>query len=328
MSADHVAELFRPRRALRDRLIAGDAILNVPPPRSLVGDLFQLDSLAAVYGQPGSLKSLLILDIGLSVATSRRWCDKDVIDGPVLFVVAEDTPGMGQRARAWRARHDRLGNVHWLLQRVPLLEVEAMDELCDIIADLAPALVVVDTLAKCMVGVEESSTREMELAVDALDRLRAVTNSCVCVVHHGGKDASRGMRGSNVLLAAADTTVECKRTREGATAIVTKQRNGPDGQRMHFKLDPEGDSVVLVASDVGTVADAFRPTVLMERVSRYLEVTSDANLRSVRTAISSKSEFVDLAIRCLVDEGFVTTKSGQRGAILHTSVTPFRDVEP
>ena len=136
------------------------------------------------------------------------------------------------------------------------------------------------------------------------------------------------MRGSNVLLAAADTTVECKRTREGATAIVTKQRNGPDGQRMHFKLDPEGDSVVLVASDVGTVADAFRPTVLMERVSRYLEVTSDANLRSVRTAISSKSEFVDLAIRCLVDEGFVTTKSGQRGAILHTSVTPFRDVEP
>jgi hypothetical protein len=322
---DPVSELFRPHRSLRDRLVSGDAILDVPPPRSLVGDLLQLDSLAAIYGQPGSCKSLLALDIGLSVSTRRRWCGKDVVDGPVLYVVAEDTPGMGQRARAWRSRHEHLGNVHWLLQRVPLLEDTAIDELCDIVAEVAPALVVIDTLAKCMVGVEESSTREMGLAVDGLDRLRAVTNSCVCVVHHGGKDASRGMRGSNVLLAAADTTVECRRTREGATAIVSKQRNGPEGQRMHFRLDPEGDSVVLVESECGTAVDAFRPTVLMERVSRYLEATSDANLRSVRTAISSKSEFVDLALRCLVDEGFVTTKSGARGATLHTSVSPFRE---
>jgi AAA domain len=326
--ADPVAELFRPRRALRDRLVRGDAILDVPPPRSLVGDLFQLDSLAAVYGQPGSCKSLLALDIGLSVASQRRWCDKDVIDGPVLYVVAEDTPGMGERARAWRARHEHLGNVAWLLQRVPLLESDAIDELCDIVAEIAPALVVIDTLAKCMVGVEESSTREMGLAVDALDRLRLVTNSCVCVVHHGGKDASRGMRGSNVLLAAADTTVECKRTREGMTAIVTKQRNGADGQRIHFRLDPEGDCVVLVESESGTVVDAFRPTVLMERVSRYLETTSDAGLRSIRMAVPGKHEYVDLALKCLVDEEFVTTKSGPRGASLHTSIKAFRDAEP
>jgi AAA domain len=323
---DLVSELLRPRRSLRDRVIRGDAILDVPPPRSLVGDLFQLDSLAAIYGQPGSCKSLLALDIGLSVSTRRRWCDKDVIDGPVLFVVAEDTPGMGQRARAWRARHEHLGNVHWLLQRVPLLENDAIDELCDIVAEVAPALVVVDTLAKCMVGVEESSTREMGLAVDALDRLRAVTNSCVCVVHHGGKDASRGMRGSNVLLAAADTTVECKRTREGVTAVVTKQRNGQDGQRIHFRLDPEGDSVVLVETESGTVVvDAFRPTVLMERVSRYLEATSEATMRSIRSAVPGKNEYLDLAGKSLVDEGYVATTSGPRGATLHTSVKPFRD---
>src|ERR1035441_1118191 len=147
--ADPISELLRPRRLLRDRLVSGDAILDVPPPRSLVGDLLQLDSLAAIYGQPGSCKSLLAMDIGLSIASRRRWCGKDVIDGPVLYVVAEDTPGMGQRARAWRARHEHLGNVHWLLQRVPLLELDAMDELCGIVADVAPALVVVDTLAKC-----------------------------------------------------------------------------------------------------------------------------------------------------------------------------------
>jgi hypothetical protein len=323
------SELFRPRRLLRDQLIAGDAILDVPPSRSLVGGFLQLDSIAAFYGQPGSCKSLLALDVGLSVATSRRWCDKDVIDGPVLFVVAEDTPGMGQRARAWRTRHGHLGNVHWLLQRVPLLENDAVSELCDIVAEVAPALVMVDTLSRCMVGVEESSTREMGLAVDALDRLRTVTNSCVCVVHHAGKDASRGMRGSNVLLGAADTTVECKRTRDGLTAIVTKQRNGQDGQRMHFSLDPEGDSVVLVESESASATeDVFRPTHLMERISRHVEVTSDATLRSIRAAVAGKHEYVDLALRCLVKEGFVAATSGPNRARLHTSVTPFRDAEP
>jgi AAA domain len=326
--ADPISELLRPRRLLRDRLVRGDAILEVPPPRSLVGDVLQLDTLAAIYGQPGSCKSLLALDVGLSIASRRRWCDKDVVDGPVLYVVAEDTPGMGQRARAWRTRHGQLGNVHWLLQRVPLLENDAIDELCDIVAEVAPALVVIDTLARCMVGVEESSTREMGLAVDALDRLRLVTNSCVCVVHHGGKDASRGMRGSNVLLAAADTTVECKRTREGVTAVVTKQRNGADGHRIHFKLDAERDSVVLVETEVSTTVDTFRPTGLMERVSRYLETTDEAPLRTIRAAVAGRAEYVDLASKCLVDEGFVTSTSGPRGASLHRSLRPYREWQP
>lgn len=325
---DLVSQLLRPRRMLRDRLIRGDAILDVPPPRSLVGDLLQVDSVAVIYGQPGSCKSLVALDIGLSVSTRRRWCGKDVVDGPVLYVVAEDTAGMGQRARAWRSRHDSLGNVHWLLQRVPLIESDVIDELCDIVAEVAPALVVIDTLAKCMVGVDESSSREMGLAVDGLERLRAVTNSCICVVHHGGKDASRGMRGSNVLLAAADTTVECKRTREGTTAIVTKQRNGPDGQRMHFRLDPEGDSVVLVESDPSTgVTDVFRPTVLMTRVNHYLEANPDASLRSIRSAVGGKVDYIDLAIQRLTDEGFVETSKGARGATLHRSIAPFQEGE-
>ena len=324
---DTVAELFRPRRALRDRLVRGDAILEVPPPRALVGDLFQLDSLAAVYGQPGSCKSLLALDIGLSVASQRRWCDKDVVDGPVLYVIAEDLPGMGERARAWRARHGQFGDVHWLLQRVPLLENEAVDELCDIVAEIAPALVIIDTLAKCMVGVEESSTREMGLAVDALDRVRLVTNSCVCVVHHGGKDASRGMRGSNVLLGACDTTVECKRTREGVTTVVTKQRNGADDQRLHFRLDPEGDSVVLLESATSQRAsDPFRPTGLMEKVSRYLaSAATSQSQRAIERGVPGRAEYVRLAITRLIEEGYIAADDGPGGRIQHRSLQPFTE---
>lgn len=319
-------ELWALKGSLWTKLIHGDEILNMPPQRSLVGGLLHLNSLAAVYGPPASGKSLLVQDIALSIASRNPWQGRDVVDGPVLYVIAEDVPGMGARSRAWRARHGQLGDIHWLLQRVPLLESDTVSELCDVVARVAPALIVLDTLARCMIGADENSSREMGLAVDALARLQAVTNSCVCVVHHGGKDASRGLRGSNVLLAAADTTIECKATRSGMTAVVEKQKNGPIGQRMHFGFDAEGESVVLVeGSPTSPTVATFRPTVLMERVSVYLEATPNANLRAVRTAITSKSGYVDGAVKCLVDEGYITTSTGARNATLHTSVKPYRD---
>lgn len=305
-------------------LVHGDGILNLPVPRGLVGDLFQLDSLAVIYGPPSSGKTFLAMDVALSIASRRPWQGKAVVE-PVLYVGAEDAPGIAKRARAWRARHGELGDIHWLLQRVPLLDGYAVNELCDKVAEVAPALIVVDTLARCMVGADENSTREMGLAVDALDRLRTVIGSCVCTVHHSGKDGSRGPRGSIVLLTAADTAIECRRTRTGITTVVEKQKNGPDGQRMHFGIETVGDGAVLVESALSSSEDGFRPTLLMERVSRYLEGTNDANLRAVRGAIQSNAGYVDKAVRCLVDEGFVTTTTGPRGAVLHSIVTPFRD---
>ena len=329
VEADPVLELFNStRKSLRDRLVRGDAIFDVPPPRRLVGDLLQSDSLAAFYGAPASGKTFVALDIGLSVASRRLWQGKEVVDGPVLYIVAEDAPGISKRCRAWRSRYGDIGNdVHWLLQRVPLLEGDYMAELCDIVAEIAPALVIVDTLAKCMIGAEESSSRDMGLAIDGLDRLRAVTNSCVAVVHHGGKDPSRGMRGSNALLAAVDTAVECRRTHGGITATVIKQKNAPDGERLHFTLDPELDSAVLVESsvDLSAGADGFRPTVLMTRVSRFLEGNADASIRAIRAAKLGRAEYVDIAVGRLVAEGFVSTTPGPRGATLHRSLAPFQE---
>jgi hypothetical protein len=63
----------------------------------------------------------------------------------------------------------------------------------------------------------------------------------------------------------------------------------------------------------------------MERVSRYLETTDEATLRTIRTAVAGHAEYVDLASKCLVDEGFVTTSSGPRGASLHRSVRAYRE---
>src|SRR5260370_1415077 len=64
---------------LRARLIEGNAILDVPPPRPLIGPgpndvpVLDLDSLAVLYGPAGVGKTFLPLSLALSIARGEWW---------------------------------------------------------------------------------------------------------------------------------------------------------------------------------------------------------------------------------------------------------------
>jgi hypothetical protein len=71
-------------------------------------------------------------------------------------------------------------------------------------------LIVVDTLARCMVG-HESDTADMNLAVAGLDHIRGETEAeSVIVVHHEGWEKDR-LRGSIALFGALDAQVHVVR---------------------------------------------------------------------------------------------------------------------
>ena len=67
---------------------------------------------------------------------------------------------------------------------------------------------------------------ELVTLIDAADRVRRATGACVLIVHHTGKDAGQGARGSSALRAAADTELEVKGTDTGQTTVrVTKAKD-------------------------------------------------------------------------------------------------------
>lgn len=314
---------------LYDDLRSTDALLSCPPRKDLIGGLFQENSAVMVYGPTASAKTLLALHMALSLSAGRAWRGKDIEAAPVLYVAAEDVAGSAARVRAWISRYGRPGEMGWLLRTVPILAPGVVDELIEVCKLFAPRLVVIDTLARCTPGLEENSPKEMGLLVQALERLLDGTGACVLLVHHTGKDTARGPRGSNALLAAVDTSIETQRTRTGMTAIVKKQKNGADGEVMRFRLEPEGDSVVLV--DDGESASAptgWRPTVLMGRVSDFLARQQVAvSQATVLGGVRGKSDAVREAIRCLVDEGYATAANGSRGALQLQLVRPYNEEE-
>lgn len=111
------------------------------------------------------------------------------------------------------------------------------------------ALIVIDTLSRSMTG-DENDTRDMNAFVRGCDRLREATGAAVLVVHHSGWSSDERMRGSTVLMAAADSVVAVTREQGALTGTLEckKQKDASEFESIRFDLVPELSSLVVQPS--------------------------------------------------------------------------------
>lgn len=243
-----------------------DDVESLPPPNWLVPGVLTEGSLAAIYGAPESGKSFLAVDMSMAIAGGIDWHGRQVEHGGVLYIAAEGAPGLGKRFRAWkmdRCAQGRKFDLHLMRDDLNLAAekdggvrafVEAVTE------GLGPLrLVVIDTLNQTAAGADENSAKDMGRYIASMKRLRDATGATVVVVHHSGKDLSKGMRGSTALLGAMDTTVEVERDNDGRSIRVTvkKQKDAEREPPMRFNMEKVGDSLVL------------RPTVMVDAQGEF-----------------------------------------------------------
>jgi hypothetical protein len=225
----------RPGEQLRARLLTAAEVIKRPPPEALIDGLLFRSTLALLYGKPKSFKSFLALDWGLSVAGGRDWGERVTAQGPVVYVAAEGLAGLGKRIQAWEqayghARRATGEDFYVLAERIRLLQGEDVGALVDLAAIMHPALVVVDTLNRSLAGGDENNSRDMGMAIDALDRIRQ-TGSTVLVVHHADKDG-RNYRGHSSLEGAVDTVLRLEKV--GKVGLVLTS----DAQKDAQEVDP------------------------------------------------------------------------------------------
>ena len=112
------------------------------------------------------------------------------------------------------------------------------------------AALFIDTLSRALAGGNENDPEDMGALIAGVDALRLATGATIILIHHTGKDESRGARGHSSLKAAMDTEIEVSKTGNVHVATVTKQRDLPAGARFAFELqvvelgrDADGDPV-------------------------------------------------------------------------------------
>jgi RecA/RadA recombinase len=230
---DILAESALPEQVIhverdRLRLYSVSELFDLPAPDWLIEGAIGIGALAGLYGPSGEGKSFLALDWALSVATGRPWMERAVRCGAVVYVAAEGGRSIGKRVEAWMNAHDvtDVPRAFFLLEGVQVRNPEELQALVERIQELEiqPNLVVLDTLARCFVGGEENSAKEMGEFVDGLQRLQQRTGAAVLVLHHTGKQGNEIERGSTALRAAADVMVRVVKSKDGVLTVTNNKQ--------------------------------------------------------------------------------------------------------
>ena len=134
------------------------------------------------------------------------------------------------------------------------------------------------------------------------------------VVLRVGKDRPGNIRGNSGRYRQAD------RTQEAARVILDGTQQAG---RTFVTVEPPSSRIGHDDED-----RPFRPTGLMEKVSRRLEMSPEPlSQKDATLDLGKKAEHARAALALLISEGYVTKETGPRGAHLHTSERAYRQAE-
>jgi hypothetical protein len=225
----------------RSRLLTRQDLQSQPPMQWRIRGVLPARGLAAVYGPSGSGKTFLALDLACSVACALPlWFGAKVKPAPVAYVALEGEAGIRSRLAAWETQNGRQvpNAARFVLGGLTLLKPTDAEQLAaDILAQIGKgAVVVIDTLNQSAPGADENASTDMGRVIANAKALADAVEGVVVLVHHAGKDASRGMRGHSSLFAAMDAVIEVASSPSGRTWRLSKSKEGESGEWRGFEL--------------------------------------------------------------------------------------------
>jgi hypothetical protein len=285
----------------RFKMLTGADLYNLPPMRWMVRGVFPMEGLAALYGASGSGKSFLTLDLGCAIAGGEyEWFGRRVIQAPVTYVCLEGESGMGKRVKAWSLNHDKPvpDSLHFITQPFDLLSSD-VEELAKSISSCGGTngLVILDTLNRAAAGADENSSVDMGNLIAASKRLQSLTGGLVLLVHHTGKDASKGLRGHSSLYAALDGAIEVIRTDNRSEWNVSKSKDDVTGKAHPFCLE-------VVSVDIDEEGEEITSCVAVPNDSL------DGEMRRVLPPKSGNQQLIWKALQEVFKKSPVTGKAG------------------
>ncbi|AEK08205.1 DNA helicase [Mycobacterium phage Baka] len=304
----------------RSRFLSVSDIQNMPKPEPLIEGVFNRGSTALLYGRWGTSKSFIALDWACSLATGRNWQGRETEKVKVLYVVAEGVAGFSSRINAWETAWRQTleeGSITFLPVPVNLMSQD-VGALVEDIKDYGFEFIVLDTIARCTVGAEENSARDVGIVIDSMTRLMDATpdhRGCVLGIHHTGKD-EKTLRGSSAYEGGVDTVYFVERG-NGITLTCKKQKDAPEGDRHTLRLQPiDGTDSCVIHSFAGP--DVEEDAEALDKLRRIMSQmfpngVSNSELRTVALEQGMTQSSLARARAELMRQGWlINTGNGSR----------------
>jgi hypothetical protein len=174
-------------------------------------------------------------------------------------------------------------------------------------AALGPAVILVDHVPK--------NTEGSKLFAIGSQRKKASTDGAMFMVEQV-KPLGKGRDGRLLLTTAKDRNGTYP---IGLTAAEIEVKSSDDGKKVDVKINPPAER----DPETGQVK---RPTFLMERVSRWLELNSESSQTTIEKEVQGKAAALRASIRVLADEGWIVSSEGPKGPLWRVA-RAFREID-
>jgi hypothetical protein len=211
----------------------------------LIKPFFEKDSLGQMFGPYGCGKTFTALGAACAVATGGHFACSEANKGLVLFLAGEGHQGLKRRIKAFaiesKLSADDLSLLNVSKSAVPfdnLSRDKIITEgfMLEETFNQKIALIVIDTLARHLIG-NENSTEDGNEFVQIVSTIKqAFPGSVVIIVHHSGNaEETKGRgRGASSIPAAMDFIAKINK----GQMTFTKMKDGPIPEPMGFELKP------------------------------------------------------------------------------------------
>lgn len=247
-----------------------DDLLTRPFPEWIVDGLVQPGELTAIVGETSCGKSFLVQDLMSSVARGlSKWFGKDINAKGLVVHINFEGRGLSTRMKAYAQHHGTKSFPYLALeQSIILPDDNDTDRFIRSVKNaslkygLPVVIVAVDTVNRALGGGDENSSADMGAFIRAADKIRdAFPKAGILLVHHTGKDKSKGARGHSSFSAAVGGELYIEDNNGTRTVTITKQRDWTTDTKFHFKLDvvtlgQNGKGVDITSCVVMPTADA------------------------------------------------------------------------
>lgn len=249
MTFEHVDEAFpvvdEPESSedapKRFTLYSAAQLPTLKAPSDAVRGVIPSEGIAALVGASGTAKSFLMLDLVARLAEAGTWFGHGIAKvHHAVILVLENEAGFRKRVKAWEIAKERPfpRSVKFVFDRFNLQDRNDTMALAEVIfADGGCDVLVIDTLNRATPGADENSSRDASLILENAKELQDLLGGLVLIVHHAGKDLTKGMRGHSSLYAAMDAVIEVARLPDRREWTLVKSKDDIDGAAHPFTLE-------------------------------------------------------------------------------------------
>ena len=259
---------------------------TLPAPEWIIYRFLPTKGVNFIYGPAGEGKTYLLTGLNGAVATpDMNWQGLATRHGHCIYIAAEDIDEVAQRFIGFANYHQLkdIPNLHIFPASLQLVKdtPKLIESLKHKYGDIDIAMITVDTLAMCSLGVEENSTKEFSAVIASLEALWRTFSCCVVAVHHTGRNGE--IRGTSSMDGVAYSMIKVKKADESVLIHAEKMRRGKafedftldwvtvDVPGVFDEMGEQATTGVLIRSDRNTAADPSKITNFQREILVHIQ---------------------------------------------------------